>query len=92
MDHRELNILKVEDIEGTDNGVLYLQHHHGLKTGDLVNIEWRVDHVVFDDDLNQFKVYCWRRSPDTWTEEQLRYVITQLWKDRKQESISPRVL
>lgn len=39
MDHRGLKINKVDPIEGTNNGILYLDQLHGMKTGDIVNIE-----------------------------------------------------
>lgn len=85
MDHRGLKIQKIQDVENTDNGILYITSSEFKKnvisTGDTINIEWRVDHHDYDFESEMYRVYCWRRSPDDWTEDEIVDAINDVWKN-----------
>lgn len=67
-----VKIDKLFDVEGTDDGVLYVSSTEGISVGSIINIEWEVQRIEGPE------LFCRRRSPDEWSEEELKQVINEI--------------
>lgn len=65
-------INKLFEIEGTDDGVLYVSSTEGISIGSIIDIEWEVQRIEGNE------LFCRRRLPDEWSDDELKQVLNDL--------------